>query len=638
MNRINCLFEAGYSSVCGLQLMEGSEPIMGPLLSLSQPVLVAVTSGKSCIDISKGLSINQNESFLKFYNRYIMARRPQRSELKLHTELDGITVTDTLMNEGQKIRLCRTLRIPEDGRAHDVPSTFGPFPMINISKCLPENTPPLMKKKGGFLIPMLQREAMCVTTSGLPRAPRKATQCLFAVKLYAGGVNAITGYKSIEKQQEEQDYYVLPLQQRVDGFGANGTQNAKQFVAMPLGTKYSVEHQLTGNEYGGIQLEIAPRLKTCVEFRDLGNGVVKPDVKHTLTKTPKELGLESGHLVRMTEEKGVIGQPPWTWTSNSEDRDETELDDWSYFIGVDCNRPVTSSVCSVCRNANISSLLKPTDTRPTSLLDLLNMANYQPLGALVLTAHRPLSIILEHSERNGRAGAAGVLVQVFVSTSIHVSPFERTKVFEARIKHTVAKWYETQTTSTENVSICNAEWLAYERRNPGSIPIAAIGISDGYIVKTIGYPNMPKGDKHYAYGFYDRDDAVETTKPKGWEMALASGGEVRQRVKRDPIPEYWNWDATHFINIQILNTIAFESITGLAAPSSPISFEEYTKAGIPSLSYYLETDDRASPNFPVIKSVGEVDSSLSIKQAARLGREGKPVGCIVCEKNLCDAM
>jgi len=66
-------------------------------------------------------------------------------------------------------------------------------------------------------------------------------------------VNVITGKKSIETQARQQDYYISPLQQRVDGFGGGDGKCVKQFVAMPLGTGYSVEAQLTGEELGGIQ-------------------------------------------------------------------------------------------------------------------------------------------------------------------------------------------------------------------------------------------------------------------------------------------------------------------------------------------------------------------------------------------------
>jgi len=224
---------------------------MGPVIDLSNAIPICITAGKSCYDITKGLAMNEDETFLTFYNRFIMQRRPQTSELTIHSRLDAIYVTDTITNVTSVIRLCRTLRVPEDHSIHAIPSTFGPLPLIDISKCAADNVPDTMKKKGGLIVPLLQREAMCITF-GSPRSAYAARN-LLGVRLYAGGVNVITGKKSIETQARQQDYYISPLQQRVDGFGGGDGKCVKQFVAMPLGTGYSVEAQLTGEELGGIQ-------------------------------------------------------------------------------------------------------------------------------------------------------------------------------------------------------------------------------------------------------------------------------------------------------------------------------------------------------------------------------------------------
>jgi hypothetical protein len=125
-----------------------------------------------------------------------------------------------------------------------------------------------------------------------------------------------------------------------------------------------------------------------------------------------------------------------------------------------------------------------------------------------------------------------------------------------------------------------------------------------------------------------------------WDMTLGSGAELRQIVKTDPIPGYWNWEASQFVNVQILNTVAFESVTGLAAPTTPISFQEYTKAAIPSLSYYpdAETSGAVVGRFPIVRTIGNIDSLLGIKYAVRLDPNGKPVGCVICERSICDSV
>jgi ubiquitin len=92
----------------------------------------------------------------------------------------------------------------------------------------------------------------------------------FAVKVYVGGVNAISGESKVEtlatiQQCKEsakkciQDYIVPPLQYWLDGI-AKQDGKVMQFVAAPVGSGYSVEAQVTGQDnIGGIQFEIMPQ-------------------------------------------------------------------------------------------------------------------------------------------------------------------------------------------------------------------------------------------------------------------------------------------------------------------------------------------------------------------------------------------
>jgi hypothetical protein len=91
------------------------------------------------------------------------------------------------------------------------------------------------------------------------------------IKIYAGGVNAISGehksedlntkFRRLKRHLEGhsvQDYVVVPRQLWLDGV-AISPGVVKQFVAMPMGEGYSVEAQMMGHEVaGGLQLEITP--------------------------------------------------------------------------------------------------------------------------------------------------------------------------------------------------------------------------------------------------------------------------------------------------------------------------------------------------------------------------------------------
>ena len=99
----------------------------------------------------------------------------------------------------------------------------------------------------------------------------------FAIKIYLGGVNAVSGEPMIENAATQlrrqklkadgksiQDYVVTPKQKWLDGI-ASTAGVVRQFVAMPMGSGYSVEAQITGQEFaGGLQFEITPQVHRVV--------------------------------------------------------------------------------------------------------------------------------------------------------------------------------------------------------------------------------------------------------------------------------------------------------------------------------------------------------------------------------------
>ena len=95
----------------------------------------------------------------------------------------------------------------------------------------------------------------------------------FAIKIYIGGVNTVSGEPMIENSatrlrrleriannKSVQDYVVTPEQNWLDGV-ATQQGRVRQFVAMPLGSSYSVEAQMTGKDLvGRLQFEITPSI------------------------------------------------------------------------------------------------------------------------------------------------------------------------------------------------------------------------------------------------------------------------------------------------------------------------------------------------------------------------------------------
>ena len=234
----------GFDDVLGLSPDDTPDLAVGPSTYLSNPCLITVTSGPSCYSFEKGYLINSRESFVSFFNASIAQPKPIK-----------VTQTnDDLEIDGGKLRISfhRTLRVPETRGTHDLPANLGKFPLFNVANYA-SRMPGDMAQKGGIFLPLYQREAMYIgfdsTSWGL--APQ------YAIKVFVGGVNAISG-KTWDQKSDKQDYIVVPPQRWLDGI-ATAPGVVKQFVAMPLGSGYSVEKQVTGKEdTGGMQIEIVP--------------------------------------------------------------------------------------------------------------------------------------------------------------------------------------------------------------------------------------------------------------------------------------------------------------------------------------------------------------------------------------------
>jgi hypothetical protein len=137
----------------------------------------------------------------------------------------------------------RTLRIPDDGGTYPLPPGLGAFPVYRVSD-FADRVPGDWDHKNGYFIPMYQREAMWIDFDGAWWKPN-------AVKVGVGLVNAVSGGAwNLALDDDPQDYVVVPDQPWLDGI-KSGEGTIRQFVAVPLGSGYSVEAQVTGEESDG---------------------------------------------------------------------------------------------------------------------------------------------------------------------------------------------------------------------------------------------------------------------------------------------------------------------------------------------------------------------------------------------------
>ncbi|OAX84352.1 hypothetical protein ACJ72_01268 [Emergomyces africanus] len=195
----------------------------------------------------------------------------------------------------------RTIRVPETDKEFNLPPSFGKFPLYSV-KQFEKRLPESMSLKGGLFFPIHDREAMWI---------RFESRSQFAVKVYVGGVNIISGEPSTENMATKlrrqklyseskslQDYIVTPMQLWIDGI-ATAPGAVRQFVAVSSGQGFTVEAQVTGEEVvNGLQFEVT-KAGTPMSVTYLGTTkVMKVDLGDSvplfLNTFEREFGLAQG--------------------------------------------------------------------------------------------------------------------------------------------------------------------------------------------------------------------------------------------------------------------------------------------------------------------------------------------------------
>ncbi|KAH0559956.1 hypothetical protein GP486_003522 [Trichoglossum hirsutum] len=589
---VQILYERGHENICGFRIEKSID--VGPITGHSSAVPVLVTSGRSSYCLASGLRINQDESLAVFYDGLLTADPSggARSSFSIHRKLHGIVVQDAWVNHNlpripdMTITFDRTLRIPENGKAYHLPAILGTFPVLS-TEYFKRLLPPTMPQKGGVFLPMFQREALVISLRSSEDEEIEAAH--YAIRVYAGSVNAISGGLGQDLTVgTKQDYILAPRQRRLDGFCA-GKGTVKQFVAMPIGFKYTVESQITGNEFiGGIQLEVAPRLKGRGHYslhglqKDCGplteDVITTPDSLDRF-KSPRQLGLPPGSIIYVEGEE-------------LEDISKTLKVRGSYLRNLEDDR-IFPRCEAKCRPTFVHELYVRTRS---SLMSLPTM--------LKVEAIRPLSIFVQRDVDTGSKGPKPGAIQRF-------SKFMDADDFKTRLS-------EEHKTPPQYIHF---NGVAHESIPKVYDPIENYHLEDGVI--------------SFSHAMYYR---MKKVKLDTWKMGLAAGGGVHQETHADANPLQWNWKKAKLFSVQILNSVVFEEVTGSPAPPCPISFQDYAKAKMPFYQIVHENPIEGSKVLKAVSSVGQLDAAAEIPFGVTVRKDSGPVGCLVCERRLCDSI
>jgi hypothetical protein len=102
------------------------------------------------------------------------------------------------------------------------------------------------------------------------------------------------------------------------------------------------------------------------------------------------------------------------------------------------------------------------------------------------------------------------------------------------------------------------------------------------------------------------------------EMGIAAGGSIGQKIITDQHgADSWDLGTATPVFIHIVNSEAFETITGETAPPSPITTFSYKKRGLPWYTKYEESTPGlpGAKAFRFIKSVFQIDQSRGVNHA-----------------------
>jgi hypothetical protein len=518
----------------------------------------ALRDGSDTLDSSRQLTVslspsNSGASFNPFgkWGYSPSARDSSSSILVEH----GSSSQNTL-----SIILHRTIRVPDNADTNSLPPSLGSFPLFRV-KDYTHNLPDELAQKGGIFFPMYQSEAMWMAF----RANRP-----FALKIYVGGVNAVSGFPMVENEKTRekrarmlkegkqiQDYVVTPDQPWLDGIVSEDGK-IRQFVAQPKGSGFSVEAQVTGEEkVGGIQIEIIPINKN---FPDEFDVRYKDKEDKVLTRTFK------------LQDRGITRDSTWA--------NVKALISKEFGIAEDDQK--LSQHTPTPTGAHYSGMDFDDSTR---LGDVYFPAKFSTLA--VEHTPPPVPTFTRGYARSGAFGSFGgggpPGTHMMMACAAPPSPMGVNNLFQ-------------------------------ESHSP----------TDLSSQPTFGSATMSMQSSFGAPAPALRARAT----PKVKEMGLAAGGLIKQTINADPNPaDVWDQAAAVLLHLQIFDPASYTDVTGNPAPDTPATQEEYAKHGWPYFEIWNEEKTGVKGDFDEVKSVAQLkkERALAAGEDAPAEEESVPV-------------
>ncbi|ENI00582.1 hypothetical protein COCC4DRAFT_53609 [Bipolaris maydis ATCC 48331] len=501
----------------------------------------------------------------------------------LEFRIDELSISRRVLrdNRGFCVTFERTVRMPDDNKLHHLPSSLGRYELFSVdaySKRLPQN----VREAGGVFFSMWQREAMWLN---FQQGSHK-----YAVRVFVGHVNAITGKEMHRGPNEKdesklQDYVVIPGQQWLDGICvAPGI--VRQFVAMPLGSGYTVEGQKTSEEkHGGLQLEVTPEMiqgerlwsyakRHYITFRG-GYNYGSDGLKESYT--PRELGCKIGDVLRSYPSDKTYRTP-----FRIRDLITSEVEETSENKFLQNTDPSSAALVKLKADGRFMSIPTPMPmlTRPSVSFQAFKSGPYQGLGA------PPTHSYPEPPSR--------LSPQIDLQVPMRASPSAR------HIRDSIRSDFQS------------------------------LGDVDKGI--TMHAKTESEGRKGLM-------ELTETQVKNIKTMGLAAGGKLIQDIYKDTNPATtWNHAAARIIHVHMLDPESCEKVTHIVPRPPPMDVKRYAKTGGQFWVVEEKVDERLDGgDFNNVKSVSQMDKHVGITTEPEFNPV-RPKMCTTCEMRLCDCI
>lgn len=588
------------------------------------------------------MEINQEQKRQNFYESFCLNGKA-KAELEVSVRRRReIRIEEPVYGTVTRVSLNRTLRVPDDEREYELPEWISPLPMIPVDYFQGKLPQPMTKF--GAVVPVYPREAVSIGfESGQSYSLGTSGQTL-GIRVLCGGISAVTrGEKTGPRRGRRQDYLIIPNQNRLDGFlcepddrdsqryweqrfwdhgisrhnhppperspsppiparsNLSGFNAVQQFVGMPASAGFSDENQVTNGEVNSMQLIIASPIPKSVEFTSM----------HSTSRSDEGAQDERDEGEAQDGEE-VQGSKEGTFQTPAEQ-----------------SLVLDNALCMSCKEPRIlkrfaDDIAEYSTLHPLAWSQTARFADKDTPQRRPIRMHELLFAILAVKGCPKSLDLEAVFeIGVTISTEerqvpLKVSPFLPMAQFYAFVKNAVF--------ADQGNKSCR---LSSDSRYLHDVRHESIGnfCSDGAAIE-VERITSPSGS--------GASDGMHCTAnpfldiPGSWDAGVAVGGKISQAAFSDFHSWRWDWGNSTTVNVQMLTSAAFESLTGLPPPEPPVSMRHFLAAGIP-FWHVIPSDAALDPELvKELEAVSRTEKENKTVQASSL-RGFDPVACVVCE-------